>query len=165
MIPVSTTDAKFLDTLEIWGRSNQEILVLARFSHAAGKKEFQFCSSFDELKKLIGKLPPLTSVIAFRQPQLKLRGIVDDPFIASCLTNIPDGAEYLIVEREQRIAGRRSWFHHDAGESHGTLREDLEESRGVQVAVGLYPPWLVDTDDVISAIVPDENGVVRSGIY
>jgi hypothetical protein len=45
------------------------------------------------------------------------------------------------------------------------LREELEGSRGVAVAVGLYPPWLEDTEDVISAVVPDEHGAVKSGVY
>jgi hypothetical protein len=39
------------------------------------------------------------------------------------------------------------------------------ESLGIPVAAGLYPPWLTDSDEVISAVVPDEHGVVRSGIY
>jgi hypothetical protein len=45
------------------------------------------------------------------------------------------------------------------------LCEALEDSRGIPVAVGLYPPWLGDTDDVVSAIVPDENGIVRISVY
>ena len=49
--------------------------------------------------------------------------------------------------------------------SHAELRDDLEESRSSQVSAGLYPAWLEDTDDVISAVVPDEHGVVRLGVY
>jgi hypothetical protein len=45
------------------------------------------------------------------------------------------------------------------------LREALEDSRDVPVAVGIRPLWLMDTDDVISAIVPDEHGIVRVGAY
>jgi hypothetical protein len=160
-----TTDRKFLGTLESWFRSQAEILTLIRYSHAAGSKGFEFFSSFQSLADRIRDLPPLTCVIAFRQAQLPLRGVVDDEFIARCLSIIPDGSEYLIVETVKRVYGRKSWFHHGAGESPTDLREDLEESRGVAVAVGLYPPWLEDSADVISAVVPDEHGVVKSGIY
>jgi hypothetical protein len=161
----STTDPKFLGTLESWFHSQPDILLLIRYSQAAGSKDFEFFSSFQSLANRIRELPPLTCVIAFRQTQLPLRGIVDDDLIASCLNSIPDGSEYLMLELGRRVYGRASWFRHRAGESHAELREELEESRRVAVAVGLYPPWLEDTDDVISAVVPDEHGVVRAGIY
>ena len=160
-----TTDPKFLDKLASWFCCQPEMLVLFRFSHAAGSKDFEFFSSLQELSDRMRQLPPRTCIIAFRQPQLPLRGVVDDSFIAKCLSGIPDGSEYLVVETVRRVAGKHSWFHHGAGESHIELRDDLEQSRGVPVAAGLYPPWLEDTDDVISAAVPDEHGVVGPGIY
>ena len=160
-----TTDPQFLSTLESWFQTQPEILVLIRYSHAAGNKDFEFYSSFQSLLDKIRELRPRTCVIAFRQPQLPLRGVVDDLFIDRCLSSIPEGTEYLVAEMVRRVAGRASWLHHGAGMSHAELRDDLEESRGTQVAAGLYPPWLEDTDDVISAVVPDEHGVVRSGVY
>jgi hypothetical protein len=155
----------FLGTLAAWLHSQPEVLLLIRHSHAAGARDFELFSSFQDLSDRIRLLPPRTSVIAFRQPQLPLRGVVDDGFIAKCVNSIPDGLEYLVVETTRRLYGRKSWFHHDAGVSHAELRDDLEESRGVGVAVGLYPPWLEDTDDVISAVVPNGHGVVSPGIY
>ncbi len=160
-----TTDPKFLGTLESWFQTRPEILVLIRYSHAGGSKDFEFYLSFQSLLDKLRELPPLTSVIAFRQPQLPLRGVVDDLFIDRCLSSIPDGSEYLTAETVRRAAGRRSWLHHGAGMSHAELRDDLEESRSSQVSAGLYPAWLEDTDDVISAVVPDEHGVVRLGVY
>jgi hypothetical protein len=64
----------------------------------------------------------------------------------------------------RRAFGEKSWFHWEAGESHAELREALEGTRGTPVAVGFYPPWLEDTNDVVSAIAPDVN-IVRIGIY
>jgi hypothetical protein len=161
----SATDPKFLGTLESWLRDLPEILVLIRYSHAAGNKDFEFFSSFGTLSSRIRQLAPRTSVVAFRQPQLPLRGLVDECFISSCLSRIPDGSEFLVLETTRRAYGEMSWFHNESGESHGELREALEESRGTPVAVGPYPPQLEDSDDVVSAIVPDENGIVRPGVY
>ena len=160
-----STDPRFLSTLDSWLQVQPEILVLIRYSHAAGNKDFEFFSSIGSLRDRIGKRPARTCITAVRQPQLPLGGVVDDEFVARCLKNIPEGAEYLVVETVRRVYGTMSWFHHDAGETHACLRQDLEESRGVAVAAGLYPPWLVDTDDVVSAVVPDEQGVVRTGVY
>ena len=162
---VSSTDERFLATLNEWLRSQREILVLIRYSYAGGSKDFEFFSSVESLMERLRSLPPRTCVIAFRQPQLLIRGIVDDGFITTCLSSIQDGSEFLVAETTRCTAGRASWFHHGAGESHAELREDLENLRGRTVAVGLYPPWLEDTGDVISAVVPDELGVVTTGFY
>lgn len=78
----STTDPKFLGTLEQWFQSQAEMLIMIRPSHAAGLKEYEFVSSFRALLDRIRELPPLTSVIAFKGPQLPLRGVVDASFIA-----------------------------------------------------------------------------------
>ena len=111
------------------------------------------------------QLSPQTSVIAFRQPQLPVRGVVDDTFVEKCLSAIPDGPEFLILETVRKAYGRFSWFHWAAGTSHAELREELEDLRGCQVAAGFYPPWLKDSENVISALVPDEHGTVNSGVY
>jgi hypothetical protein len=160
-----TTDPEFLGTLELWLRGQPEVLTLIRYSGAAGAKDFEFFSSFQSLADRIRELPPLACITAFRQPQLSLRSFVDDDFITRCLSIIPEGSEYLVVESTKRVCGDLSWFQYRAGESHTELREDLEDSRGVPVAVGRYPPWYGDTDDVVSAVVPDEHGEVNSGIY
>jgi hypothetical protein len=139
--------------------------VLIRYSKAAGNKDFEFFTSFGALSSRISQLPPSTSIIAFKQPQLPLRGIVDEDFIATCLSCVPDGSEFLVLETAPRTYGKTSWFHWEAGQTHRELREALEESRGTPAAVGAYPPWLGDTDNVVSAIVPDENGLVRLGVY
>lgn len=161
----STTDQQFLATLESWFVSQREILVLIRYSHAAGSKDFEFFSSCQSLVDRLRGLPPRTAIIAFRQPQLPLRGIVDDNFISRCLSFVPDGPEYLVVETVRRIYGSKSWFHDRSGVSHAELQKDLEGCRGAPVAVGLYPDWFEDNADVISAFVPDEHGVVKLGVY
>jgi hypothetical protein len=165
MIPISTTDQRFLATLQDWLREQHEIPVLIRYHAAAGGKNFEFFSSFHALAERLNHLPTRTSVIAFKRPQLSFRGIVDDDFIAKCVSSIPDGSEYLVVKTRLPAYDKSSITHWSAGESHCDLRRDLEEWRGHSVAVGVYPPWLADTEDVISAYVPDEDGVVRSGGY
>jgi hypothetical protein len=160
-----TTDPQFQSTVESWFRSQDELLALIRYSHAGGNREYEFFSRIQDFAMRLSQLPHLTCVIVFRQPQLPIRGVVDDDFIATCLKSIPDGAEYCVTETVRRVYGRASWFHHASGESHAELRSDLDDCRGTPVAAGLYPPWLHDSADVISAVVPVEHGVARSGTY
>ena|SRR5438270_9223868 len=165
MESISSGDRRFLETIELWLQVRPEILVLIRYSRAGGSKSFEFFSSIETLAERTCQLPPQTSLIAFRQPQLPLRGVVDENFISNCVRNIKDGSEFLVVETVQLSSSGMSWLYHTAGESHNQLRKDLEALRGRSVAAGEYPPWLQEGADTISAVVPDERGVVSSGVY
>jgi hypothetical protein len=161
----STTDKEFLKTVEDWLRIQSEIMILIRYSRAAGSKSFEFFTSFAGLKERLHQLKAETCVTAFRQPQLPLRGFVDEVFIGKSLSFLPEGSEFLVLETARRTAGRESWFHHEAGESHDELRQTLEGLRGKPVAFGQYPPWNEDSPDVISGYVPDQGGIVKRGVY
>jgi hypothetical protein len=162
---LSTKDKRFLGLLESWLESKPEILVLIRYSRAAGNKDFQFFSSFAVLSDRLSHLSPSTGVTAFGQRRLPVRGIVDEAFIVECLNKIPDRTEFLVLDIEPRTTSGEPCPHHVAGESQMDLREALEELRGRRVAVGPYPIFWDESPDVVSGIVPDENGAVTPGVY
>jgi hypothetical protein len=161
----SSTDKIFLETIDRWLKGGNEVLVLIRHPNAAGNRSFEFFSSPAALVGRLRHLERRTSVTVFKRPQLPLRGIVDDKFIESCMRAIPEGSEFLVTETVQRKAGKMSWFHNDAGVTHAELYEALDDSRGTPVAVGLHPDWLAKNPDVVTAYVPDEDGVVRPAAY
>ena len=161
----STTDKEFLRTLEEWLRRQSEVMILIRNSRAAGSKSFEFFTSFATLKERLARLKAETSVTAFRKPQLPLRGRVDDEFIGKCLSFVPVGSEFLVLETDPRMTAQQWLFHHEAGASADELQQVLEGLRGRQVAVGEYPRWLKDSPDVISAYVPNQDGIVKIGVY
>ncbi len=161
----STTDKGFLKSLEDWLRDQSEIMILVRYSRAAGNKSFEFFTSFAALRARLVQMKSETSVTAFRKPQLPLRGRVDDEFIVKCLSFIPAGSEFLVLETDPRMATQQWLFHHEAGETPDELQQVLEGLRGRLVAVGEYPPWLKDSPDVISAYVPNQDGSVKAGVY
>ena len=146
-------------------RDRSEVLVLIRYAQAAGSKDLELFTSFAALSERLRNLRPQSSIIAFWQRQLPLRGVVDESFIQRALNAIPDGSEFLVLETVRRAYGSTSWFHHAAGNSHKELTEELTELKGSPVAVGLYPPWPNDSEDVISAVVPDERGAVTPDVY
>jgi len=161
----STTDKKFLKSLEDWLRGQSEIMILVRYSRTAGNKSFEFYTSFAALSKRLGLLKAETSVTAFRKPQLPLRGHVDDEFIGKCLSFIPASSEFLVLETDPRMATQQWLYYHEAGESRDELQQVLEGLRGRLVAVGTYPLSLKDSPDVISAYVPHQDGTVKGGVY
>lgn len=152
-----TTDPAFLGTLKEWLGSQGEILILVHGTQSTGSQGFEFFSNYQDLKTRLHDLPPGSTVTAFKQNLLPLRGVVDDELIARCLESIPDDAEYLVVETVPQTFGDRTWYHDYAGISHIELRDDLEESRGVPVAAGIYPAWLEDSADVLFAVAPGDH--------
>jgi hypothetical protein len=161
----STTDKKFLKSLEDWLRGQSEIMILIRNSRAAGSKSFEFFTSFAALRERLAHLKAETSVTAFRKLQLPLRGCVNDEFISKCLSCIPVGSEFLVLEIDPRMAKQQWLFHQEAGESSHELQQVLEGLQGRLVAVGECPQWLIDGPDVISAYVPNQDGTVKAGVY
>ena len=161
----ATTDVRFLAILEGWFKTQNVVLIEMRYRCGAGSQDFELLPSFQALSEKFRVLPAGAFVTAFRKPQLPLRGLVDDNVVTMCLENIPNGAEYLVAETVRRVYGRHSFFHCGSGESHAELREELEEYRGAPVAAGLYPPVLEKSSDVLTAVVPDADGILRPGPY
>jgi hypothetical protein len=155
--PLSTTDPAFRDRVISYFNTTFEILILVRYSRAAGAKDFRLFSSVAAVESLLNPLPVSTSVTVFKDPGLSHRGIVDELFVVQCLASIAEGAEYLVLDIESNDFR--------AGETHDELRADLKECLGHLVAVGPYPPFCLDSDEIITAYVPDQNGVIKIGVY
>jgi hypothetical protein len=158
----STNDVEFNKMAQNWLREQEEVLALFQYSRMAGAKDWFILKSYEELCARVEVSPPNTRVTVFRRPQLQLRGTVDDTLVEQAMAVIPDGAEYLWVS----IGAHTGWWsEHGAGESHHELREHLLEQRGAFIAVGLYPPWLGEDEDVITGYRPDPLGNVNPGSY
>jgi hypothetical protein len=96
-------------------------------------------------------LPACTDIEVLRDPQLPIRGVVDEAFIASALAGVVDGREYLLLSKETQPGSPISRVG-EIGCSHAELREALEELRGTEVALGLCPAYCV----------PDHAGLVSA---
>jgi hypothetical protein len=89
-------------------QAHGEVLVLIRWPDAGGSKSFEL---FREMSAFMGRLAPLperTSVIVFTQPQLPIRGMVDDELIRRAVEHISASTEYLIAGRDLVTYGRYS---------------------------------------------------------
>jgi len=165
--PISTSNAEFLATIRRWIESNAEVFVVIRFVSGAGSRSFEFFTAFDRFLERLAELNPADSVIVMRDKQLPLRGLVDEQFVADALSAIPDGADWLIACLAQTTMGKASWFHNYPGNNHTELADELRDDfcLGHHVAVGLEPSYMNDSDSIISAYVPNEDGAVTPGAY
>ncbi len=164
-----TSSSTFLTTVSNWIQENDEVLVLIRYSSAAGNKDFEFHTSFETFDAKLSMLKPRDSVIVFRERQLPFRGTVDPDFVRNALELVPEGIEWLLLCSKIREYSyencKYGYYPHKAGETHEELVESLHEFDGAQIALGNYPPWLEDNESVISAIVPEPDGSMVVGVY
>lgn len=162
---VSTNDPLFRTKIHQWISGRHEVLVLIRYSYAAGSKDFEFFDSMEAFDARLRELPPQTCITVFGEQQLPLRGRVNDEFITQALKLVPEGMEFVVTGLERVRYGDYAWYSHMSGETSAELKEDLHERNGELVAVGLYPPWLEDSEEVLSAVVPNADGSVTTGTY
>lgn len=149
--PARDFTPEFIARVSDWIEATGEVLVILRYLRAAGRRDYLFCRSADDFRLLSDSLPVGTETIVFQHPQLPFRGVCSESFIEHCLTQIPDGTEYMIALLGDSLPpeGSVSGFHDD---SHGALREDLEVFHGQAVAVGRCPNFIgPDSDTMISA--------------
>ena len=161
----STNDPAFQAKTARWIAERHEVLALIRYSHAAGSKDFEFFDSVEAFAARLRELPPRTCVTVFGERQLPLRGRVNDDLIRQALALVPDGTEFAIVGLERVRYGEYAWYPHTTGETSVELGQELREKREELVAVGPYPPWLEDGENVVSAVVPNPDGSVTTGVY
>lgn len=163
-------DQIFLAKVEQLIETEGEVLVLFRYARAAGSKDFMFFKHLDVLQAKLGALPANTNVIVYGDRQLPLRGHVDSTFIQRAIEMIPEDSEFLIVCLERTVHDYRPhqyWESCDdaAGETHVELVAELEGLRGRSVAVGAWPPWPGDSQNVFEGYVPGDGGVISPGPY
>jgi hypothetical protein len=163
----SAFDSTFLSTVEQWIDAKGEVLAMIRFAYSAGAKSFEFYDSFSAFNIRLRQLPPSTCVIVFHDFQLQLRGCFCDEFLLKARAMMQEGHEFLLVGLEKVTIGVASWYENVVVQTLAELDEEFRErcQLGKKYAFGPYPPWLEDCDTVISAVVPDEHGVVKSGAY
>jgi hypothetical protein len=166
---ISTSDPLFLEKVERWFSEREEILALFQYSRAGGSKDWFLLRSIKELTHRLRELRPQSRVTLFRERQLPLRGVVDDALIGEALGLMPDGSEYLLLNLERKRYDSKGvgfeWSDFDADTSHEELSQELNTRRGECVAIGPYPPWLDDNEDVLVAIKPDNHGMLTLGVY
>lgn len=166
MAYLSVFRTDFGATVNRWISERGEVLAMIRYSHCGGSKSFEFFDDAERFRSRMEELEPRTCVIVFGERQLSLRGRIDDEFIRQALDHVVDGTDFLIAGLELYTYGDLfSYYPYRDGVSHDELKEGLVDYYGEEVAVGPYPPWLHDTDEVIEGVIPNADGYISEGAY
>ncbi len=141
---------RFLDTVHAWIAESGEVLIVLRYLHGAGSRDYALIDASTTFDLLVERCPLGTDIIVFKEPQLPVRGIVDDALASRLRSVLKDDDEYLIIDMtEVRTGDPRRRGHFDSMEG---LASDLEYLHGRDVAGGVCPPfWEADSPVMISA--------------
>ena len=109
-----------------------------------------------------------TSITAFFQTNFKLHGIADDLLCAKTIELLPTVAtEYEGIDL-LRVDGPDAELD-DVHYDYCTTPEDIQDwfrsNRGGQFLAGTMEFWQYNCPHIITAYVPDDDGVVRPGAY
>ncbi len=149
--PARELTPDFIARVRSWIAATGEVFIVLRYLRAAGGKDYVLCRSSEGFDALVAPLLIGTDIIVFQQPQLPIRGISSPEFIAHCIAQIPDDADY-VVARMHRPDQSQFYVSGRLGSGHDSLREDLADFCDQSIAVGLCPDFNVpDNDRMISA--------------
>jgi hypothetical protein len=146
------------DTVGKWLRDEGEVLAVARYSRAAGSRDYALFSDHGAFMRWLDGLPPDTDVLALRDYDLPLRG----PASASMVSALPspgDDGAWLVIVGETK-------YSNDSCESAEEVLDLLKDHASQSIAIGPLPNWnRADDEALISAIVPRPDGSVEPGVY
>ena len=129
----------FLSQVFRWIDLSGEVLVILRYLHCAGSKDYALIRSWKGFEELVDICPEGTDIIVFRDAQLPMRGKADLDFVRRCMETLKRGEEYLIVNLSPlRPCDPRL---HGVSDYLVTLEEALMEFMGCEVAVGVCPDF------------------------
>lgn len=155
------------------------LLVLVRWSQAAGAKDYLCFGDFDSLRQFCEAASPSTNILVFTDPPDPLSGVCD-PDLVSQAANLPptDRREWLVVNHEpapewsshersrtpdlsplesrQRL--RSLIATHMACKHEHELKEAASDLAGNQVAIYPFLP-LRNTDPFIEVFIDGKPGV------
>jgi len=141
---------EYLSTCRSWINEYGELLVVIRYLRV-GSRDYALIRTVDEFDQLISVCPEGADIIVFKDPLLPFRGKCSIALVSEIVTNMKHHPEYLYVKTNLEKLGDPRLFGEE-GYTKETLKSDLEEHLGENIAVGPCPNYIVeDQQAMISA--------------
>lgn len=94
---ISAFDPTFNKMIQIWFEDQGEIFLVVRYCAGGGSKDYVMICSFEEWVDLIGALPVMADITAFRKLQLPTRGTLDTGLLTKLRNSLPPKAEWMFM--------------------------------------------------------------------
>lgn len=171
--PVSTAEPVFLHVVSSVLRDSPPLFGLIRYANAAGSKDYFILRSQDDFDAMLGRCRAKDSISIFFAPSLPIRGVTDDSTLDQTLelfeqvAESPDSDDLTEIDvvRLDSPEAELDASHLDFFCSAEEIREWFAKHPNVPVAIGQLDFCKENGDEVVSAYVPDADGIVRPGAY
>ncbi len=166
--PLATTDPRLAALLGAALSRFDDLVVLQRINRAAGRRDWFLMTELDHLSEIFDSGEPQDAFTFFLQPELQIRGRVNASLIHRlrlALKGVQENKEELLLAH---VTPNRALLDSEGFSPHEEmdLVRWLNERSGEQVLAGPHPPlFSTDPEVQVTAVVPDQEGNVRLGVY
>jgi hypothetical protein len=163
--PVSTANPAFLNALRVALVSGGELIFLKRLDRCGGAKQVYHVTSLSQAESILNKSKPADSFTVFFPPTFPLRGKTEEAFAKSAFTYFQSLGDEKDWGAVVRLGGGTEQVDYEYVASQEEIRIWFEEHPGIDVAIGTMNFCKANCDEVLTAYIPDPDGVVRPGAY
>jgi hypothetical protein len=166
---ISTDDSDFIEKVESKLRQGEPIIILLRYSHQGGNREYFIVKNIDEFRQILQKAHHRDALSIFFSQSFPVQGKVSDELKERMLDFlgkiIRDEEEAIFVIRLDTDKFTLWTDNMKVFSELNQIEEWCNKNLGVPVIVGLLAFWEDDSKSMVTAYVRDSDGQVRRGAY
>lgn len=166
---ISTDNPDFIEKVESKLRQGEAIVILLRYSHQGGNREYFLVKSIDEFHQVLQKAHRRDALSVFFSPAFPLQGKVTEELkekMVDLLDKIiQDKEEAIIVIRLDIDRFTLGIDNMKVFSKPNQIKEWCNKYPGVPIIIGLLAFWEDDSESMVTAYVQDLDGKIHSGAY
>jgi hypothetical protein len=166
---ISTDNPAFLESVEAKIQHGEPVVILLRFSHQGGNRDYFIVKSIDEFHTVLQTTHRRDAVSVFFSQSFPIQGIITPElkdrtisFLEEVIQNDEEAIFVIRLDTNEIVLGI-------GGMKIFSKPEEIEKwfkmNRGIPVLVGLLAFWQDDSEEMVTAYVRDSDGQIRRGAY
>jgi hypothetical protein len=166
---ISTANSTFVEMVESNLMQGKPLVALLRYSHHGGAHEYFLLRSRDDFQFVLRKSRPKDALTFFFELSFPVSGFVTSELKDKALSYLDaileNGEEAVFVIRLDAKDVSMGINDMKGFSKVGQLDKWLSDNLGIPVIIGLLAFWEDNSDEKITAYVPDVDGQIRRGAY
>lgn len=163
--PVSTANPAFIEAVRNGLSGGNGLIVLKRLNRCGGAKQAYHLTSVEQFKTILGRSKAGDSFSVFFPSAFPLRGRTGEIFAKQAWTYLQSLRASKTWGAVVGISGGTEPVDFEFVETSEEIQTWFDEHPNVEVAMGKMEFAKANCDEVLTAYVPDPDGVVRLGAY
>ncbi len=166
--PISTKSPEFLSFVQECLHESSHVVVLLRFANSGGAQDDFLIRNFDGFKKVLHGRSAKTAVTIFSNKSFCIRGIANENNRKKALKlwgKLDKKDENLAIIRTDTKAICLRGKYLSFLSSEDSVTDWFKENNGAPFIAGSMCFWEDNSDNAVTAYIPDSDNIVRPGAY